>query len=195
MAPGLQRAASAVYKLLSTQKGEGRDFFLTFDLLGSCMSVIKTCPVQIIKRSPHPLPAYKTEGAAGLDIQVHIPEGRLMVEPMQRAQLHTGLFIALPAGYQAEVRSRSGLASRHGVVVLNSPGTIDADYRGEIMLLVANLSNAPFEVRDGDCMGQLVVTQYEQVIWEEVDSLPATLRGEQGFGSTGGVSRDLWQGD
>ena len=140
--------------------------------------------VNVINKGKHPLPAYQTEHAAGLDLRANL-EAPVTLAPLQRALIPTGLFMALPAGYEAQVRPRSGLAYKHGVTVLNSPGTIDADYRGEVKVLLVNLSDTPFEVTDGERVAQLVVAQHAQIAWHEVEVLEDTTRGGGGFGSTG----------
>ncbi len=140
--------------------------------------------VKIINRSPYPCPAYATPQSAGLDLRASLEEP-VLLKPLQRAMIPTGLYIALPAGYEAQVRPRSGLAAKHGVTVLNTPGTIDADYRGEIRVILVNLSDQPFEVVPGERIAQMVIARHEQVEWEPVDELDATERGAGGFGSTG----------
>lgn len=140
--------------------------------------------VQIINRSPWPLPQYATPLSAGLDLKANLSEP-LVLQPLARALVPTGLFIALPAGYEAQVRPRSGLAAKHGVTVLNAPGTVDADYRGEVCVILVNLSDTPFEIVPGERIAQLVVARHEQVEWEPVEALDETRRGAGGFGSTG----------
>ena len=140
--------------------------------------------VKIVNRSPYPCPAYATPQSAGLDLRASLEEP-VLLQPLQRAMIPTGLYIALPAGYEAQVRPRSGLATKHGVTVLNTPGTIDADYRGEIRVILVNLSDQPFEVVPGERIAQMVIARHEQVEWEPVDELDATERGAGGFGSTG----------
>ncbi|MBR3406547.1 MAG: dUTP diphosphatase [Bacteroidales bacterium] len=140
--------------------------------------------VKIVNRSPYPCPAYATPQSAGLDLRASLEEP-VLLKPLQRAMIPTGLYIALPAGYEAQVRPRSGLAAKHGVTVLNTPGTIDADYRGEIRVILVNLSDQPFEVVPGERIAQMVIARHEQVEWEPVDELDATERGAGGFGSTG----------
>lgn len=138
----------------------------------------------MINRSKHPLPAYATASASGMDLRANI-DAHISLNPGQRALVATGLFIAIPQGYEAQIRPRSGLALRHGITVLNSPGTIDADYRGEIKILLINLAHEAFIIEDGERIAQLVVTSHVQVVWEPVSTLPATPRGDKGFGSTG----------
>ena len=140
--------------------------------------------VQIVNKSGQPLPAYATELSAGMDLRADL-ETPVILGPLERALVPTGLFIALPPGFEAQVRPRSGLAAKHGVTVLNTPGTIDADYRGEIKVILVNLSNTPFEIVPGERIAQMVVTRHERVEWEETDSLDETERGAGGFGSTG----------
>lgn len=140
--------------------------------------------VKIVNGSKWQSPAYATENSAGVDLKANIDEP-LVLEPLQRAVIPTGLRIALPEGTEAQVRPRSGLAAKHGITVLNSPGTIDADYRGEIGVILVNLSQTPFTVNPGERIAQMVVARYERVEWEETDSLDGTGRGEGGFGSTG----------
>ena len=140
--------------------------------------------VKIVNRSAYPSPAYATPLSAGLDLKANITEP-LVLQPLQRAMVPTGLYISLPAGYEAQVRPRSGLASKYGITVLNSPGTIDADYRGEIRAILVNLSDQAFEIVPGERIAQMVIARHEQVEWEEVDSLDETQRGAGGFGSTG----------
>ncbi len=140
--------------------------------------------VKIVNRSPWPLPEYATIQSAGMDLKAAIDEP-VVLSPLQRAMIPTGLYIALPEGTEAQVRPRSGLAAKHGVTVLNSPGTIDADYRGEIRVILVNLSDQPFTVSPGERIAQLVIARYERAEWDEVDVLDETVRGEGGFGSTG----------
>lgn len=140
--------------------------------------------VQIINRSKHPLPAYATPLSAGMDLRANLSEP-LTLAPMQRCLVPTGLYIALPPGFEAQVRPRSGLALKKGVTVLNSPGTVDADYRGEICIILINLSDEPFVIEDGERIAQMVVAQHEQAAWEEVEVLDETRRGTGGFGHTG----------
>ena len=140
--------------------------------------------VKIVNHSPYPLPAYATALSAGLDLKADLPEA-ITLKPLQRAMVPTGLYIALPPGYEAQVRPRSGLAAKHGITVLNSPGTIDADYRGEVRVILVNLSEEPFEIVPGERIAQMVVARHEQVEWEPVETLDATDRGAGGFGSTG----------
>ena len=140
--------------------------------------------VQIVNKSGQQLPAYATELSAGMDLRADL-ESPITLGPLERALVPTGLFIALPAGYEAQVRPRSGLAAKHGITVLNTPGTIDADYRGEIKVILVNLSNTPFEIVPGERIAQMVVARHERVEWDEVEVLDETARGTGGFGSTG----------
>ncbi|CCZ47551.1 deoxyuridine 5'-triphosphate nucleotidohydrolase [Bacteroides sp. CAG:661] len=140
--------------------------------------------VQIINRSKHPLPAYATPLSAGMDLRANLSEP-LTLAPMQRCLVPTGLYIALPPGFEAQVRPRSGLALKKGVTILNSPGTIDADYRGEICIILINLSDEPFVIGDGERIAQMIVARHEQAAWEEVEVLDETRRGTGGFGHTG----------
>lgn len=140
--------------------------------------------IQIINRSHHPLPTYATALSAGMDLRANIEEP-IVLKPLERCLVPTGLFIALPAGYEAQVRPRSGLALKHGIGVLNSPGTIDADYRGEIRVILVNLSNEDFVINDGERIAQMVVALHETVEWTAVEELGETERGAGGFGHTG----------
>lgn len=140
--------------------------------------------IQIINRSHHPLPTYATALSAGMDLRANIEEP-IVLKPLERCLVPTGLFIALPAGYEAQVRPRSGLALKHGIGVLNSPGTIDADYRGEIRVILVNLSNEDFVINDGERIAQMVVARHETVEWTAVEELGETERGARGFGHTG----------
>ena len=140
--------------------------------------------IQIINESKHPLPEYKTALSAGVDLNAKLTQ-EVVLQPLERKLIPTGLKIALPENYEAQVRPRSGFALKQGVTVLNTPGTIDADYRGEIGVILINLSNEPVVVKDGDRVAQLVIARYEQAQWEEVEVLSETDRGTGGFGSTG----------
>ncbi len=140
--------------------------------------------VQIINKSKHPLPAYATALSAGVDLRANLSEP-LTLAPLQRCLVPTGLYIALPEGYEAQVRPRSGLALKKGITVLNSPGTIDADYRGEICIILVNLSSEPFVIEDGERVAQMVIARHEQAEWEEMEVLDETQRGAGGFGHTG----------
>jgi dUTP pyrophosphatase len=140
--------------------------------------------VKIINKSQHPLPAYETISSAGMDLRASLAEP-IILQPMQRALIPTGLYIELPSGTEAQIRPRSGLAFKNGITVLNSPGTIDADYRGEIKVLLINLSQEPFEIKDSERIAQMVISRHETIEWEEVEILNQTQRGEGGFGHTG----------
>ena len=140
--------------------------------------------IPIINATSHPFPAYATAAASGMDLRAHLAEP-LIISPWQRALVNTGIAIALPQGFEGQVRPRSGLALNKGITVLNSPGTIDADYRGAIKVLLVNLSDQLFEVKDGDRIAQLVIAKYEHIVWEPVVSLPSTVRDKGGYGSTG----------
>lgn len=140
--------------------------------------------VKIINKSSNPCPTYATPLSAGMDVRANIEEP-ITLAPLQRVLVPTGLYIALPEGYECQARPRSGLAVKHGITVLNSPGTIDADYRGELKTLLVNLSDTPFAIEPGERIAQLVVAKHEHVEWEEVEVLDETERGEGGFGSTG----------
>ena len=140
--------------------------------------------VRIVNHSPFPTPAYATEQSAGVDLKANISEP-IELGSLERKLIPTGLYIALPKGYEAQVRPRSGFALKHGITVLNTPGTIDADYRGEIGVILVNLSGEPFTVNPGERIAQMVIARHETVEWEEVDSLDDTARGAGGFGSTG----------
>ena len=140
--------------------------------------------IQVINKSKHPLPAYATSLSAGMDLRANLDEP-IVLKPLQRCLVPTGLYIALPEGYEAQVRPRSGLALKKGIGVLNAPGTIDADYRGEICVILVNLSSEDFVVEDGERIAQMVVARHEQVRWSEVEVLDDTERGAGGFGHTG----------
>ncbi|MDO1447030.1 dUTP diphosphatase [Rhodocytophaga aerolata] len=140
--------------------------------------------VKIINQSKHPLPSYQTEHSAGMDLRANL-ETSLTLQPLQRVLVPTGLFMELPEGYEAQIRPRSGLAFKHGLTVLNSPGTIDADYRGEIKVLLINLSDTPFIVENGERIAQMIVAPYQQVRWQLAEELTDTTRGTGGYGSTG----------
>jgi dUTP pyrophosphatase len=140
--------------------------------------------VQIINKSKHQTPSYETILSAGMDLRANISES-LILKPLERVIVKTGLFIALPAGLEAQVRPRSGLAAKRGITVLNSPGTVDADYRGEIGVILVNLSNEDFLIKNGERIAQLIIAKHEQITWKEVSILDKTERGEGGFGSTG----------
>ncbi len=140
--------------------------------------------IKVINRSSHPLPRYETPLSAGMDLRANLEEP-VSLKPLERDMIPTGLFLELPAGTEAQVRPRSGLAAKHGITVLNAPGTIDADYRGEVKVILVNLSNEPFEIENGMRIAQLVVAPVSQAGWQETDHLGETERGAGGFGSTG----------
>ena len=140
--------------------------------------------VKVINKGHQPLPAYATEMSAGMDLRANLEEP-VTLQPMERKLIPTGLYIALPAGHEAQIRPRSGLALKHGVTVLNTPGTVDADYRGEVKVLLVNLSDVPFVVNDGERIAQMIVAKYEQVEYVEVEQLDETERGAGGYGHTG----------
>ena len=140
--------------------------------------------VKVINQSKHALPEYKTALSAGMDLTANIDQP-IELKPLERRLIPTGLFIELPAGYEAQVRPRSGMALKHGLTCLNSPGTIDADYRGEIGVIIANVSNDTYTIEDGERIAQLVIAKHETITWEQVETLDETERGAGGFGSTG----------
>jgi dUTP pyrophosphatase len=140
--------------------------------------------INIINKSEHPLPAYETLHAAGMDLRANLEE-TILLAPMQRKLIPTGLFIELPIGFEAQIRPRSGLAFKHGITVLNSPGTIDADYRGEIKVLLINLGNESFEIKQGERIAQMIIAKHEKATWYVVEELGTTERGTGGYGSTG----------
>ena len=140
--------------------------------------------INIINKSSHQLPEYETKASAGMDLRANISEA-VILKPLARSIIKTGLFIELPVGFEAQVRPRSGLAAKHGLTVLNSPGTVDADYRGEIGVILVNLSNTDFKIENGERIAQLVIAKHERAAWNEVEQLNETSRGEGGFGSTG----------
>jgi len=140
--------------------------------------------IKIINKSSHPTPSYETSSSAGMDLRASTSEA-IVLKPLERAIIKTGLFIALPSGYEAQIRPRSGLAAKFGISVLNAPGTIDADYRGEIGVILVNLSNDNFTINDGDRIAQMIIASYVHTKWDEVNVLDETKRGKGGFGSTG----------
>ena len=140
--------------------------------------------IKIINKSSHDLPSYATQASAGMDLRAELSEP-ISLKPLERAIVKTGLFIELPVGYEAQVRPRSGLAAKNGITVLNAPGTIDADYRGEIGVILVNLSNENFTIENGERVAQLVIAKHEHINWEEVEVLTDSVRGAGGFGSTG----------
>ncbi len=140
--------------------------------------------IKIINKSNHALPHYETEASAGMDLRANLSES-ITLKPLERSVVGTGLFIELPIGYEAQVRPRSGLAAKKGITVLNAPGTIDADYRGEIGVILVNLSNEDFTIENGERIAQLVIAKHDRAEWIAVEELSETVRGEGGFGSTG----------
>jgi dUTP pyrophosphatase len=144
----------------------------------------ETLTVHVINQSRHELPSYQTIHSAGMDLRANL-ETPVTLKPLQRALIPTGLFIELPEGHEAQIRPRSGLAYKHGISIVNSPGTIDADYRGEIKVLLVNLSDQDFVVEDGERVAQMVVARYERVSWAAAETLSDTVRGAGGYGSTG----------
>lgn len=140
--------------------------------------------VKIINHSKHPLPSYQTESSAGMDLRANL-EAAITLQPLQRALVPTGLYVELPQGFEAQIRPRSGLALKYGLTVLNSPGTIDADYRGEVKVLLINLSDTAFVIENGERIAQMIVATYEKVNWLPVEELSQTERGAGGYGSTG----------
>ncbi len=140
--------------------------------------------VKIINKSKHSLPSYATKASAGVDLRANL-DNSITLKPLERNLISTGLFIELPVGYEAQIRPRSGLAAKNGITVLNSPGTIDADYRGEIKVILVNLSNETFTINDGERIAQMVISKHEQAEWIQVDELVETERGAGGFGHTG----------
>jgi dUTP pyrophosphatase len=140
--------------------------------------------IQVINKSKHPLPKYATRLSAGMDIRANI-DAPITLAPLQRCLVPTGLYIAVPSGYEAQIRPRSGLAIKKGITVLNSPGTIDADYRGEVCIILVNLSSEPFVVEDGERIAQMIIARHEQGEWQLTDTLEDTERGEGGFGHSG----------
>lgn len=141
--------------------------------------------IKVINKSHHPLPEYGTFEAAGLDVRAYLPAGSVTLKPLQRALIGTGLYIQLPQGYECQIRPRSGLALNYGISIVNSPGTVDADYRGEIGIILINLGENDFTVNDGDRICQMVVKQYSRVEWEQTDRLDRTKREDGAFGHTG----------
>ena len=141
--------------------------------------------IRIVNTSHHPLPSYGTALSAGMDLRAFLPNDSIVIRPMERKLVKTGLFMELPAGFEAQIRPRSGLALKKGITVLNSPGTIDADYRGEICVLLINFSNEDFEVADGERIAQMVIAKHETVQWQQCQILSDSERGAGGFGHTG----------
>ena len=141
-------------------------------------------PISIINKSPHPLPQYQTASAAGMDLAAWVPGG-VTLQPLERRLIPTGLYIALPEGFEAQIRPRSGTAFKRGVTLVNTPGTIDPDYRGEVKLAVINLSGEPVDIQDGERIAQMVIARFEVAHWEETETLEETARSAGGFGHTG----------
>ena len=141
--------------------------------------------VKIKNLSPHPLPQYATEGSAGMDIFAWLEDEPATLKPLERRLIHTGIYIELPMGYEAQIRPRSGLALKHGISIVNAPGTIDSDYRGEIGIVLINLSDKDVEIKDGQRIAQMVISKYEPIQWLPADGLEASTRGEGGYGHTG----------
>ena len=148
------------------------------------LQTVKIMKVRVVNKSSYPVPAYATEKSAGMDLKADITEP-ITLGPLERAMVPTGMYMALPDGTEAQVRPRSGLAAKYGISVLNAPGTIDADYRGEVKVILVNLSNEPFVVNPGERIAQLVIAKYEKIEWDDVEVLDEPERGEGGFGSTG----------
>lgn len=146
---------------------------------------METIKVKIINKSHHPLPAYATPCSAGMDVRAFLPDGAVTLGPLERALIPTGLYMQLPHGYECQIRPRSGLAIKHGISLVNTPGTVDSDYRGEIGVIVVNLSNEPFTIADGERVCQMVITRYTRVDWESTDRIDQTERGDGAFGHTG----------
>jgi len=140
--------------------------------------------IRIVNHSKHPLPAYETEGSAGMDLRANL-DADILLKPLERILVPTGIYIEIPVGYEAQIRPRSGLAIRYGITLLNTPGTIDADYRGEIRIIMVNLSTSEFVIRDGERIAQMIIAAHEMAEWIEVDELVETSRGAGGFGHTG----------
>jgi dUTP pyrophosphatase len=139
--------------------------------------------IRIVNLSRHPLPAYETTGSAGMDLRANLQD-EVIIRPLERVLIPTGLFIEIPEGFEAQIRPRSGLAIKHGITLLNTPGTIDSDYRGEVKVIVVNLSNEIFTINDGDRIAQMVIAEHKKITWQVVSELTETARGEGGFGHT-----------
>ncbi len=142
--------------------------------------------VKIVNNSKHPLPQYATRYSAGMDLRANLDQN-IILKPLERSLIPTGIYIQLPEGYEAQIRPRSGLAIKHGVSIVNAPGTIDADYRGEIKVILVNMSNEDFTIQDGERICQMVIAQHAHIEWDEVELLDATERGAGGFGHTGKI--------
>lgn len=158
------------------------DYFCQFLIFVT--KYIELMKIKIVNKSKHDLPKYETEASAGMDLRANFDEP-IMVKSLERAMIPTGLYIELPIGFEAQVRPRSGLAIKHGITVLNTPGTIDADYRGEIKVIIVNLSDQDFEIKDGERVAQMIIAAHAKANWEEVSELNETERGAGGFGHTG----------
>lgn len=146
---------------------------------------METIKVKIINRSHHPLPSYATPGSAGMDVRAYLPDGPIVLKTMARALIPTGLYMQLPHGYECQIRPRSGLAIKHGISLVNTPGTVDSDYRGEIGVIMINLGSEDFTINDGERICQMVIKEYTRVDWELVSRIDETERGEGAFGHTG----------
>ena len=146
---------------------------------------METIKVKIINRSHHPLPSYSTPGSAGMDVRAYLPDGPVVLKPLGRALVPSGVYWQLPQGYECQIRPRSGLAIKHGISLVNTPGTVDSDYRGEIGVIMINLGNEEFVVNDGERICQMVIKEYTRVDWEPVEHIDTTERGGGGFGHTG----------
>lgn len=145
---------------------------------------METLKVKIINRSHHPLPAYATPGSSGMDVRAFLSHP-IVLQPLERVLVPTGLYLQLPRGYECQIRPRSGLSLKHGITIVNTPGTVDSDYRGEIGVVVINLSKEPFVINDGERICQMVIAQYDRVDWEPVERIDETVRGDGGFGHSG----------
>lgn len=145
---------------------------------------METLKVKIINRSHHPLPAYATPGSSGMDVRAFVKHP-IVLQPLERVLVPTGLYLQLPCGYECQIRPRSGLALKHGITIANAPGTVDSDYRGEVGIIVINLSKEPFVINDGERICQMVIARYDRVDWEQVERIDETVRGDGGFGHSG----------
>lgn len=145
---------------------------------------MESLKVKIINRSHHPLPAYATPGSSGMDVRAFVNHP-IVLQPLERVLVPTGLYLQLPRGYECQIRPRSGLALKHGITIANAPGTVDSDYRGEVGIIVINLSKEPFVINDGERICQMVIARYDRVEWEQVDRIDETVRGDGGFGHSG----------
>jgi dUTP pyrophosphatase len=161
--------------------GSKNDYFCPFKISRESFIDME---VKIVNKSKHDLPRYETEASAGMDLRANIDKP-VLLKPLERTLMPTGLFIELPLGFEAQVRPRSGMAIKHGITVLNTPGTIDADYRGEIKVILVNLSNQDYEVKDGERVAQMIISEHEKADWKLVENLNTTDRGSGGFGHTG----------